>query len=217
MNRELAEIIKIYATRPDKELMEYLLEKSKNTLIAILVDLITIYINDKNSSTLREFLTVSIAGYEHTKQKVGYNGYKLSSYGKPLMCEAKPQNVSKNGKRKLDGGGNFTDYTHERLERDRKENLNVLVSGFVDGRLLYVLEFPFGCIASRLEEQLNKQFPKGDIKGQYLRSARFNYKDYINCKGLKVVFCLPKSKLAEYKRNIVKEFYEFLKEVAPND
>ncbi|MEO0139317.1 MAG: hypothetical protein ABIL16_08235 [candidate division WOR-3 bacterium] len=123
MNWELAEVIKIYATRPEKELMEYLLEKSKKDLIAILVDLITLYINDKNSSTLREFITVSIAGYEHKKEKVGYDGYKLSSYGKPLMCEAKPKNVSKNGERKLDGGGNFTDYTPERLERDRKENL----------------------------------------------------------------------------------------------
>ena len=52
MNKELAEII-IYATKSDRELNEYLLSKSKNNLIAVLIDLITMYINDKNSSTLR--------------------------------------------------------------------------------------------------------------------------------------------------------------------
>lgn len=32
-----------------------------------------------------------------------------------------------------------------------------------------------------------------------------------------MVFCLPKLELVKYEKNIVKEFYEFLKEVAPND
>ncbi len=135
MNKELAEIVKIYATKSDKELIEYLLGKSKNNLIAVLIDLITIYINDKNSSTLREFITVTLAGYKHTEGKIGYNGYKQNVYGKPLKCEAKPQNIRSDGKRKLNGGGNFTDYTHERLERDLQENLNMLVSGFIDGKL----------------------------------------------------------------------------------
>ncbi len=85
MNKELAEIIKIYATRTDKDLNDYLLGKSKNNLIGVLVDLITMYINDKNSSTLREFLSVTIAGYNHTEGKIGYNGYKQNVYGKPLM------------------------------------------------------------------------------------------------------------------------------------
>lgn len=146
MNKELAEIIKIYATKSDRELNDYLLGKSKNNLIAVLIDLITMYINDKNSSTLREFITVTVAGYRHTEGKIGYNGYKQNVYGKPLMCEAKPKNVRSDGKRKLNGGGNFTDYTHERLERDIKENLHMLVSGFVDGKLIYILEFPFNVI-----------------------------------------------------------------------
>ena len=219
MNRELAEIIKIYATKSDKELNEYLLGKSKNNLIAVLVDLITMYINDKNSSTLREFITVTIAGYEHTEGKIGYNGYKQRVYGRPLMCEAKPKNVRSDGKRKLNGGGNFTDYTHERLERDLKGNLHMLVSGFVDGKLIYILEFPFKCesFVSKLKRQLNRRFPEGDVMGQFLRSANFDYRDFIGCKKLKMVFCLPKSELARYKRNIVKDFYEFLIKVAPHD
>ena len=63
MNQELANIIKIYSTRTHKELSECLIGKSKDTLISMLVDLLTMYINDKNSSTIREFITVTLAGY----------------------------------------------------------------------------------------------------------------------------------------------------------
>lgn len=219
MNKELAEIIRIYATKSDRELNEYLLGKSKNNLIAVLIDLITMYINDRNSSTLREFLTVTIAGYTHTEGKIGYNGYKQNVYGRPLMCEAKTKNVRSDGKRKLNGGGNFTDYTHERLQRDLKENLHMSVSGFVDGRLIYILEFPFRCnsFASKLRQQLNRRFPNGDVRGQFLRSANFDYRDFMECDDLRVVFCLSKSELEKYRNNIVKGFYRFLMEVAPDD
>ncbi|WP_456465490.1 hypothetical protein [Persephonella sp.] len=46
MNKELEEIIKIYATRPHKEFNQYLSDLSKNSLIAVLTDLLTLYIND---------------------------------------------------------------------------------------------------------------------------------------------------------------------------
>jgi len=219
MNKELAEIIKIYATGTDKDLSGYLQGKSKSNLIGVLIDLITMYINDKNSSTLREFITVTIAGYNHTEAKIGYNGYKQNVYRKPIMCEAKPKNVRSDGKRKLNGGGNFTDYTYERLERDLKENLQMLVSGFVDGKLIYVIEFPFRCesFVKKLNQQLERRFPNGDVTGQFLRSANFDYRDYISCKEMKIIFLLPKSELEKYKQDIVKNFYKFLLEVAQND
>ncbi|MGC8755602.1 MAG: hypothetical protein ACP5QW_03665, partial [bacterium] len=49
MNQELANVIKIYSTGSHQELGSYLLGKSKDTLIAILVDLLTMYINPKNA------------------------------------------------------------------------------------------------------------------------------------------------------------------------
>jgi len=219
MNKELEEVIKLYSTKTSKEVIDYLLDKSKGTLISMLVDLVTMYINDKNSSTLREFITVTVAGYKHLKSKVGYNGYKHSVYGKPIKCEAKPVNIESTGKRKLNGGGNFTDYTFDRLSRDLQEDINMLVSGFIDGRLIYVLEFPFSCptFIDRLKKQLKKRFPNGDIPGQFLRSATFTYKDYIECKKLKVHFLLPKKELIKYRENFVKGFFEFLYGVAPDD
>jgi len=50
MNQDLTQIVVYYATRPHKELNELLLSKSKNNLISTLTDLLTTYINDKNSS-----------------------------------------------------------------------------------------------------------------------------------------------------------------------
>ena len=143
MNQDLSQIVTYYATKPHKELAELLLNKSKDNLIACLNDLLTAYINDKNSSSLREFVTVSIAGYEHNANKLGYNGYKHNSAigGKPLNCEAKPKNIQTEGyddkknKAKLNGEGGFNDYTHKRLEKDCNENLNLLCSGFIDGEL----------------------------------------------------------------------------------
>ncbi|MCD6461637.1 MAG: hypothetical protein J7L61_02725 [Thermoplasmata archaeon] len=224
MNTELAEVIKLYSTGSHQELHEYLIGKSKDTLIAVLTDLITMYINDKNSSTIREFLTVTLAGYSHVEQKIGYNGFKQESIvpGKTIKCEAKPKNVRSVSpgvpiRRKLNGGGNFTDYTFERLKRDSEEDLNMLVSGFVDGRLIYIIEFPFNCdsFVKKIKSQLERRFSGGkDITGQFLRSANFNYKDYIDCPNKKIVFVLSRKELERYRPYIVKGFYETLWEVA---
>jgi len=216
MNKELAEVIKKYSTESHEELNKYLLGKSKDTLIAILNDLLTMYINDKNSSTIREFITVSLAGYEHRERKLGYNGFKQVGIDKPLLCEAKPQNISTHSEKikKLNGGGNFTDYTWSRLEKDKNENLNMLISGFIDGRLIYILEFPFNCkeFIERIEKLLKKKFPQGDIKGSYLRSASFNFKHYEKCEDLKIVFCIKKEELKKYEKYIQKDLYKYLLE-----
>lgn len=231
MNQELANIIKIYTTGTHKELSECLIGKSKDTLISMLVDLLTMYINDKNSSTIREFITVTLAGYTHKETKIGYNGFKQDTFapGQNLKCEAKPKNIDteefekyKRGERKtspakLNGGGNFTDYTPARLEKDKKEKgLNMLISGFIDGKLIYIIEFPFNSpdFIKNLENKIKKWQEKlkgsKSIKGQFLRSADFDYKDYINSKNLKIVYLLPKTKLEKYEAYISKGFYEFL-------
>lgn len=79
MNNELYEVIRVYATKSHKELDLLLLDKSKDQLIALFNGLITIYINDKNSSLLREYITVSLAGYIPTNTKIGYNGFNQST------------------------------------------------------------------------------------------------------------------------------------------
>jgi len=235
MNQELASIIKIYSIGSHKELSNYLIGKSKDTLIGTLVDLLTMYINDKNSSTIREFITVNLAGYEHKEGKIGYNGFKQDTFisGKTLKCEAKPKNFDteefekykrkerKTSPAKLNGGGNFTDYTPARLTKDKDEkDLNMLVSGFVDGKLIYIIEFPFAFqdFVNNLNKKIQKWQEKlkgsKSIKGQFLRSADFDYKDFIECPNLEIIYLLSKDELAKYETCISKDFYKFLVEKA---
>uniref|UniRef100_A0A7C6A9Y3 Restriction endonuclease n=1 Tax=candidate division WOR-3 bacterium TaxID=2052148 RepID=A0A7C6A9Y3_UNCW3 len=231
MNQELANVIRIYSTGSHQELSSYLIGKSKDTLIGILVDLLTMYINDKNSSTIREFITVTLAGYTHKEGKIGYNGFKQDSFvsGRTIKCEAKPKNFNteefekykrgerKTGPTKLNGGGNFTDYTPARLQKDKQEkDLNMLVSGFVDGKLIYIIEFPFNSpdFVKNLEIKIQKWRRKlkgsKSITGQFLRSADFDYKDYIESPKLEIKYILPKEELVKYRDYISKGFYEFL-------
>jgi len=222
MNKELSEAIKVFATKPHKNLSELLLSKSKDQLIVIFTDLLTAYINDRNSSTLREFITVFLFGYTHHDTKIGYNGFKQSTAigGEPMACEAKPQNINtednkkRKNPRKLNGGGNFTDYTYKRFNKDLKENLNILVSGFIDGELIYIMEFPFNCKSffKNLKKQLKKRFPKAKKAGEFLRSANFTFKDYQNCRELKLIY-LNKEALNRTKINFTNNFSNFLNSI----
>ena len=212
MNKNLEEIIKIYCTKSHKELSSYLIDSSKDSLIATLLDLLTIYTNDKNSSFIREFITVSIAGYSHNTSKIGYNGFKQAIDGKPINCEAKPKNIERTGANKLNGGGNFTDYTFARFNKHKDENFNMLISGFVDGQLLYILEFPFNSkpFTDKLEVQLRRRFPAGDRTGEYLRSASFDFKDYKDAENLKVIYKIEKEKADEFRSLVRRNLFEFL-------
>ncbi len=226
MNQDLVKAIEIYTTSNHIKLNHYLLEKSKDNLIAIFTDLLTIYINDKNSSSIREFITVKLAGYEHLKSKIGYNGFRHSSEigSKALFCEAKPKHFDteehlkwKNKERKtspskLNGGGNFTDYTLARFQKDLKENPNMLVSGFVNGKLIYIFEFEFNTkeFSENLKKQLEKHFPDGDKSNKYLRSANFDYKDFILNENVKTIYLVSKEELNENKEYINKEFFKWM-------
>ncbi|MDR0723598.1 MAG: hypothetical protein LBF23_00210 [Endomicrobium sp.] len=78
----------------------------------------------------------------------------------------------------LNAGGNFSDYTWDRFDKNFKDNPNLLISGFVDGRLAYILEFPFKTksFVAKLRVQLEKKFPNRIRKeGDYLRSAQFSF------------------------------------------
>ena len=90
----------------------------------------------------------------------------------------------------------------------------MLVSGFVDGKLIYIIEFPFNlnCFISKLKNQLNKNLPNGDEKNKFLRSAYFDYRDYIGIKKHKFNFLLNKKELKNFENYIVKDFFKILLE-----
>jgi len=94
------------------------------------------------------------------------------------------------------------------------------VSGFVDGKLIYIIEFPFNSpdFVKNLENKIKKWEAKlsGSVstKGQFLRGAGFDYKDFINSPNFKIVYLLNKGELVKYQSFISKGFYEFLYKMA---
>ncbi len=87
----------------------------------------------------------------------------------------------------------------------------MLTGGFVDGELIYVLEFPFGypSFVKRLKTQLKKRFTNGDKLGEFLRSANFTFEHYKNCKKLKIIY-LKREKLEKHKKYLTQKYYDFL-------
>ncbi len=104
--------VEIYSTKRPEELIEFLNGLSKPSLIALFIDLLTLYFNDKNSSRLRELTTLWVCGFQPNTEKLGYNGYRMDAdTGRRVDCEVKPQNTD-DPKKKLNGGGSFNDYTY---------------------------------------------------------------------------------------------------------
>jgi len=63
----------------------------------------------------------------------------------------------------------------------------------------------------KLRVQLQKNFPKGhDEPGHFLRSANFDFKDFIQSKELKKIYILPKEELNIYEKYISEKFFQEL-------
>jgi len=218
LNADLIEAAKLFATVEHKDLSARLHEKSKDNLISILTDLLAQYFNDSNSSTLRELVIVLACGFTLNTEKLGYNGYRQSGIGeKHEWCEAKPKNIRTAGAKasKLNGAGNFTDYTWERFERDKANNPMMIVGGFIDGRLFYIFSFKFNHerFVDRLAEQLTRQFPNGDVSGQYLRSASFGFKQYKDAPDLAVQIFVDGKTLDNHKQFLSRDIYARLSDL----
>ncbi len=68
----------------------------------------------------------------------------------------------------------------------------MLVSGFVDGKLIYIIEFPFNFpdFVKNLKDKIKRWHEKlkgsQTTTGQFLRSADFDYRDYIKLPKFKI-------------------------------
>jgi len=159
--------------------------QNPHKLAAVLSEILMLYANDKNSSTLREWVVLRIAGCQQQVGKIGYNGYKDN-----VPYEVKPRNVriGEKGRKRLSGDGNFTDFTYERLEKYVQDAVHILVAGFVDGNPIYVLDVPFECLRQHLRQQLDEKFANQRPKGVFLRSANFSFRDYENDGRVRCLF-----------------------------
>lgn len=156
------------------------------------------FANDKNSSKFREDVTKIMVGLRPSEGKLGYD-----DDFEPI--EVKPINFS--GKAKLAGQGNFSDFTWKRHRKYLADNVRMLVSGFYNGKLLYIAEFPYKSLQTRIEDVLTKKLPKGDVVGTYVRSAAFSYNHWMD-KPYTVHYLRPT--VGTYKKAFNKKFLQAL-------
>ena len=146
------------------------------------------YMNDANSSSLREQITAAVAGCKSIPGKLGRDAIDIDGNEK----EIKPKNYT--GKR-TNGGGCFNDYTRKRYNTDVNVNLPIIASLFAEGVLIYVVEFTFDTIAARLNDQIVRVCEREG--NRYVRSCSWTYSNWIDNPDL-IVHYINKDLLKEH-------------------
>jgi len=144
-------------------------DPTTDTRDVLLFQLISEIANDSNSSKLREDITKWLVGLEASDGKHGYD-----DDFHPI--EVKPKNFT--GKTKLNGGGQFTDFTWARDAKYSRDNVIMLISGFQYGKILFIVEFKYESIRNKIRKHLERILPTGDLINRYVRSASFSYLDW---------------------------------------
>jgi len=195
MNKELLNVIVPYSKG----------ELSKETIIEthgeMFMSLLELYINDSNSSTLREAITCEIVGIESTGKKKGYDS-KLTKE------EIKPRNVQTGGKKTLDSWGNYSDLTHKRHNKYINDDVTIHISGFVDGFLMYVIKLKYVDLTQYFQNMLDRDLPNGDQKNKYVRTAYFTFTNIKDMPSLEVEFL--RDNINEFKPFFQKDFFNYL-------
>ena len=169
----------------------------------LLIDLLDEMSNDKNSSLYREGVTLGVFGLKQSVTKLGYD-----SDDEPI--EVKPKNITLNSTKKFDGSGNFSDFTWKRHKKYFDDDVKMIVSGFIDGKLLFTLSFKYSetDFTDNIVRQLEKHLPNGDETSRYVRTAQFTYKQYKNAESLIIEYVSPN--IDNYKHKFVKQFFDVI-------
>lgn len=161
------------------------------------------YLNDKNSSNLRQLIVCESVGLKSSPKKLGYDG-------DGTFDEVKPKNIDSSTNKKLDAGGNYTDITWKRHKKYIEDNSIIHIGGFIDGRLMYILRVPYRDLSKHFESILEKKLPNGDMPNRYIRSAQFNFKHLKSCPNLTIEFI--RNDIDLYRSKIHKGLYNYIKE-----
>ena len=108
----------------------------------------------------------------------------------------------------------YTAITHgQGFNKDIKNNVIILIGGFVEGKLVFILKVPFNFkeLSSFFKEKLKKVLPNGDEPSRYIRSLKFSYMKYKNCKEVKLIYFDKK-----FKGNLTIPFFRFLEKLDCN-
>ena len=155
----------------------------------IIYQCIDIMANDDNSSKLREEITLDICNYENSPGKLGEDGIDPVTNRK---IEVKPQNGhNRNAKsKKMNGGGQFTDFSHKRIQKYIDNDILMVVSGFYNGKLKFIVQFDFTSptFLNHIKAKVSRALPEGDQVSKYCRSASFGWNQWKDATNLKLMY-----------------------------
>lgn len=194
----------------ENEIPESLQQKLEDAALGILAEdecpdcklLINMYLNDKNSSTARQLVTARICGYDNSFKKFGYDAIDELGNHK----EIKPANKRKGQDKKHCGRFGFSDYTEERFGKDVHANVHILQSFFLDGRIMYIFEFPIIDLSERMELYIKTHIK--EKKQRYIRSADFSF---TNLKKENIIIKYISPNFEDCKDSISSRIYNFIK------
>jgi len=186
MKEELLDLIVAYS-KGDKSKEDVIESHGEMTM-----DFLELYINDSNSSTLREAITCKVIGLEFTGKKLGYDSKHTNE-------EIKPRNAQTSATKILDGWGNYSDLTWRRHNKYIADDVIVHVSGFVDGLLMYIVKFKYVDLAPYFQVMLERDLPDGDQKHKYVRTAWFTYTNIKDLPSFEIEFIRGNISDFEYK------------------
>ncbi len=115
--------------------------------------------------------------------------------------------------------GVFSTFTWKAHKDCQDKNIKVLVSGYINGILLYTIEFDYNdpIFVAFIEKQLKKQLANGDVPGRN-KTITFNYKSYSDNKSLKLYYlCRDETNLKILNWCSNKNFFEFLMRLKMNN
>ena len=176
------------------------------------------YFKDKNSSSVREQVICEKLGYQHSKKKLGDDGFieKKNNDGSKTIegLEVKPK-MAHHGK-PLDGGGNFSDFTWARHHKHLSKNTRIAMGGFNSkNKLMYIVTFPYSDITevvingAKGNTGLTQKLPNGDRPSTYVRSISWSWRAYRNAKNVQINFLTDDD--TELSKSTTKPFYKWLK------
>jgi hypothetical protein len=170
------------------------------------MELLKKYLNDKNSSTLRQDIMCEVAGLIPNSDKLGYDA-------EDSVSEMKPKNIDTTNPKakKLDGRGNYSDMTFKRHTTFCDQDAQIHIGGFVDGKQVFQFKVPYREMSHHFENQLKKRLPNGDQPTQYLRTMNFSLTQIKQCNN--VVLTYLTQDLEDYRGYMSKTLYIYLTEL----
>ncbi len=196
---------------PYEALIAYALgaEKVNDDKDRQLYELARVVLSSPQAGTIREIPIAFVCNRTWSTTPGGYDVLDKNVEIKTKCILTEPgilgETITKNPKH--NGLGKFAKWTWARHKKYLDDNVIISIGGYTNGRLLFVIDFPYVNLKEYAEEKLTKQFPDGDVVGVYLNTLDFSW---LRFKDGEFRVRFVSKYIEESRAHFVKKFYDLL-------